>query len=449
MEIIKLKDNSKKQKRELSSPSGQDDFLNIANISIEDAVKNNENLLIFPQCLGDFGDEIGKNRICSFHKEDESFYISTGNVMGFVGYGSIELNITSRFSIGENDYFLHYLLQQVFCNNLFDWKHSTDEEDIFDFLVYLFPYFLNRALFQGLYKTYTHHEYNDSKLKGPIDINRHIRQNNPFSGKIAYSTREYTYDNPVTQLIRHTIEYIKTKEFGSKILDNKETLDNVRAVIENTPSYSSRDLKSVLNANIRPVQHPYYTEYTILQKICIKILNHEGLKFGETSDNQIYGILFDGAWLWEEYIALVTEKVFEHYTYENGNFYLLMNKKTGKETQKIIPDYISYDKKFVADAKYIPLRNAGNAGEERSREIFYKTIMYMLRFNSKKGFLFYPNNEQVEPTQFEVMDTDCEVFEIPLCVPKENDINFEEFSDLMKKAENEFISNIQRFIQEN
>ena len=45
-------------------------------------------------------------------------------------------------------------------------------------------------------------------MRGTIDINRHLKLNLPFNGRVAYRTREFSHDNHVTELIRHTIEYI-------------------------------------------------------------------------------------------------------------------------------------------------------------------------------------------------------------------------------------------------
>lgn len=45
----------------------------------------------------------------------------------------------------------------------------------------------------------------------PIDVARHMKKNTPFIGNIAYSQREYSYDNDLMELVRHTIEYIKGK----------------------------------------------------------------------------------------------------------------------------------------------------------------------------------------------------------------------------------------------
>ena len=169
------------------------------------------NLLVFPQSLDEYGDKIGDQFVFAIEGEDK---IRTGNIMGFVGYKGTEISLCSRFAHDKGDYFLHYMLQKVFAINLFDLKHDFDRESIFDFLVYLFPAFLKRALRQGLYKEYQTRQYNDANIRGRIDVQRHIRLNNPFGGKVAYTTREYSVDNNVTQLVRHTIEYIASHPFG-------------------------------------------------------------------------------------------------------------------------------------------------------------------------------------------------------------------------------------------
>ena len=103
----------------------------IGNLTLED----NPNLLVFPRDLHRYGDEISENCIISM-RDDE---ISTGNIMGFVGVNDTQLDIKSRFAkVDEDDYFFHYMLQKVFSINLFDIKHTTRKEDIFDFLLYLF-----------------------------------------------------------------------------------------------------------------------------------------------------------------------------------------------------------------------------------------------------------------------------------------------------------------------
>lgn len=158
-------------------------------------------LMVFPHCLNEYKKEFREQSVCEIVDDK----ISTGNIVGFVGIEEnnerVELSIRSCFqNEGKDDYFLHYMLQKVFNVAILDLKHSTADGDAFDFAMYLFPYYLKRAIKQGLFKQYCKCEYNDANVRGAIDVSRHIRHNIPFNGRIAYRTSEYKYDNAVTQL---------------------------------------------------------------------------------------------------------------------------------------------------------------------------------------------------------------------------------------------------------
>ena len=312
----------------------------IAKLSLEE----HPNLLIFPQDLDVYGDKIGDAHI--FEVKGET--VVTGNIMGFIGCGNTKVSISSRFAQGQDDYFLHYMLRKVFAVNLFDLQFNSDEESIFDFLIYLFPTFLRRAIQQGIYREYQTRKYNDANVRGRIDISRHIRQDIPFAGKIAYTTREYAQDNHLTQLIRHTIEYIAHHRYSGNILHNDDdTTDAVKAICQATESYCRNERQKVMNQNLRPVSHPYYGEYRPLQQLCLQILRQEEMKYGH-DDDEIYGVLFDGAWLWEEYLnTFLADIGFEHPRNKEGQGrkYLFAD-----HTGWCYPDFLSRD--MVLDAKY-------------------------------------------------------------------------------------------------
>ena len=341
-------------------------------------LEDNPNLLIFPQNLEEYGDKIGKEYVCEV-KEGKLF---TGNIMGFIGYGDTKVRIHSRFAQGEDDYFLHYMLQKVFAINLFDLKYHSDEESIFDFLIYLFPAFLKLAMRQGLYKEYQTREYNDADIKGRIDVARHIRMNVPFAGKVAYSTREYAYDNHVTQLIRHTIEFISNHPYGGGILKNDDlTKDAVTLVREATLSYSQNERRKVVNQNLRPLSHPYFSEYRHLQRLCMQILRYEEIKYGRNED-EIYGVLFDGAWLWEEYLnTFLADIGFEHTRNKEG----VGHKSLFKDGSGwCYPDFLS--PQMVLDAKY---KWYDDWGKVQTKDL-YQVISYMHVLDLKKGGFVVP-----------------------------------------------------------
>lgn len=406
----------------------------ISNITLED----NPNLLVFPDSFESYDRDFGKKMVCNIVNDGNT--LLTNSIVGFIGRNQTQLSIHSRFANdGDEDYFLHYMLHRVAKINLLNLQHTTNEDSVFDFLLYLFPLYLKKAMNQGMYKQYITRKNNDANVRGVIDVNRHIRYNKPFNGKIAYSTREYSYDNDVTQLIRHTIEFISTYDGGNDILNVDSVTQEAVSQIVSATTYIHNELRSVINKNLKPIVHPYYSEYAPLQRLCLQILRHEELKYGH-EDNEIYGVLIDAAWLWEEYLAEILKGKYNHYLKGSGKrFYLFEN------FQQIIPDYLSLDKKIVADAKYIPLNTEKSYGEEKATAIYYKTITYMYRFCTNKGYLFYPHpDEDVTSVPLKIKTevvgvNGGTITKLGLRIPSGCD-TFSKFSKLIKKYENEFIN---------
>lgn len=406
--------------------------INISKLSFDD----NPNLLIFPLDLNQHGDKIGDNCIISLNHRNE---ISTSNIMGFVGINETQLDIKSRFAKEDKeDYFLHYMLERVFSINLFDMKHSSSEEQIFDFLIYLFPYFLKKAFAQGLFKKYRRYEHNNANVKGPINTSRHIKENIPFRGTISYSTREHSYDNEITQLIRHTIEFIKTKKNSSFILNiDNETKECVNQITMATSSYNLRERDKIINRNLRPFQHPYYSEYASLQKICLQILRHESIKFGKEKD-KVYGILFDGAWLWEEYLFTILEKhKFKHPINKDSKGGIPMftnddnNNEIDKNSRKLYPDFYKDD--FIIDAKYKHLEKGVG------REDLYQIVTYMYCKKAERGAFIYPcKDENIKSLKLELSGYGGKVSVIPFYIPQSIEC-YEQFKNKIFASEDNIL----------
>lgn len=353
----------------------------IANYTIRELLQENKNLLIFPNSLDFYGDKIGDEMICETRTHGNKNILSTGNILGFVGCENMRLKISSRFDKDSaNDYFVLYMLSKVLSINVFDWKFGTEDEDVLDFLIHLFPYYLNDALRFGIYKEYQSYEYNDANIRGRIDITRHIRQNIPFTGRVAYQTREYTLDNNLTELIRHTIEFIKTKPMGAQILNyNRITQENVSLITRTTLSYNKSKRQSIIGCNLRPKVHPYYSAYLPLQQLCLRILRQENIRYGETP-NEVFGILFDGAWLWEEYLATILCPQFIHPKNRQSEGSLFMFEKSpNQHNRRIYPDF--YKDQLVIDAKY---KRTINIDDE------HQVVSYMHTMNKSLGGFISP-----------------------------------------------------------
>ena len=461
--MIKLKDNSYKSineiKENLKSENKNiyDEYIEkdinslkeISHRTIKNIIEN-DNLLIFPSDLNKSKDIDNNKTIFNIYNDK----ILTNNLMGFIGYNDTQIKITSRFASNENDYFLHYMIQKVLCLNIFDLQHSTNKDDSFDFLIYMFLDLFQKAIRQGIFKSYQNREYNDANVRGVIDINRHIKNNIPFNGKIAYNTREYSYDNNITQLIRHTIEYINTKSKG--ILNiNEDIKSGVFQIIEATKRYDKNKRQSIINKNLKKLNHPYFYEYEPLRKICIQILRHEEIKYGR-EENKIYGILFDGAYLWEEYIWTILKDLnFKHPENKTGKGGINLLEKDWE----VFPDFykINNEKNIVLDTKYKRLEN-----KDIDRNDKHQIISYVYTLGAKIGGFVYPSENKFSFDNIGILnreynknileDYSPSIFKYAFLIPnkKSNEENFENINDFKKeieKSENDFKEKIKNEFQ--
>ena len=411
----------------------------IADKTIAELCRENENLLIFPFSIETSDDRIGESSVMNILNTDDpdKVRISTGNVMGFIGVGNLQIKIKSRFDTGRDDFLLHYMLQKVLSFNLFDLSHNNEQEDVFDFIMFMFPYFLKSALRQGVYREYQNYRHNDANLKGTIDIGRHIARNIPFVGNIAYSTREYSHDNNMTELIRHTIEFMKTKKYGQSVLNiDKETVENVNTIIEHTPLYSKNDRSSIMSKNLRMKIHPYYTEYRPLQTLCMQILRMEEVKYGE-SDDEICGILFDGAWLWEEYVNTILSEIgFIHpeNKLHKGGIYLFDDHSGVR-----YPDFYKDD--FVLDAKYKRLGSYDKVSKV-DRDDVHQVIAYINALHATRGGFVAPLEQKqakVPTSRLKDSTSTLSIFGIEI---SKTASSYADFCEKMKGMEMAFVESL-------
>ncbi len=293
MKQLRIKDNEIREKEEFADVACL--MRSVSDKTLDELEK--EGIFVFPELVKETKDLTRDQMI--IQSVNDSY--RSGNVMGFLGYGDERLVIESRFSTDKEDYFFQYLLEKVLAYpNVVNLATDAPHDDrFFSLLLFLFPMYLAAAMRKGAFKAYVRNEYNDGNVKGIINVDRHIRRNTPYIGNIAYSQREYAFDNHLMELIRHTIEFIRRKSYGHSLL--AKVKEEVRLVVEATPSYAAKDLRKILIANKKKtVRHAYYHEYRALQRLCILILQNERERIGLGS-RKIYGILFDGAWLWEEY----------------------------------------------------------------------------------------------------------------------------------------------------
>ena len=400
-----------------------------------ESLSQDERVFIFPNDLKNSPDLEKDQKIF----ETINQKIKTGNVIGFLGCGQERLTISSRFSSESDDYFLHYLLQKVLHINLTSLDVALSREDrLYQLLMYLFSKYLQAALRKGLYKEYHRFSHNDSHVKGVIDVRNHIKKNLPFTGNIAYTTREFTYDNPLMQLVRHTIEYIKNqKSIGQGVLDNLSTSrENVAEIVRVTPSYKLADRAKIIRENqSKLLRHAYFHEYRKLQELCLMILNQEKHGLGY-QDQKIHGILFDVAWLWEEYVHTLLPKDFIHPRNKEklGGISVFSSRE-----RKVFPDFYQEELKIVLDAKYKKLELTEKG---INREDLFQLISYSYILKAEKAGLVFPSEDKVVDNEIgKLAGYGALLKKWSIQIPQ-NFSSYREFCEMMENSEEIFKRNI-------
>ena len=415
-----------------------EEYSKLSNLLLDrtlESLSQDERVFIFPNDLKNSPDLEKDQKIFETVNQE----IKTGNVIGFLGCGQERLTISSRFSDESNDHFLHYLLQKVLNINLTSLDVGLSPEDkLYQLLVYLFPKYLQAAIRKGLYKEYHRFSHNDSNVKGVIDVRNHLHKNLPFTGNIAYTTREFTYDNPLMQLVRHTIEYIKNqKSIGQGVLDNHSTSrENVSEIVRVTPSYKLADRAKIIRVNqSKPIRHAYFHEYRKLQELCLMILNQEKHGLGY-QDQKIHGILFDVAWLWEEYVHTLLPKDFIHPRNKEklGGISVF---SVGK--RKVYPDFYHKELKIVLDAKYKKLEKAEKG---INREDLFQLISYSYILKAEKAGLVFPSKDKVVDNEIgKLAGYGALLKKWSIHIPKTT-LSYSEFCNMIEISEEIFKRNI-------
>ena len=323
-----------------------------------------------------------------FQENKEGFSLATGNLMGSIRFRdretSIQVEVLSRFDHGENNFFLNYLLSRAFDVALGEDPVSAKQPSVLDLLLdVLFVRRFGEASRNGLLRQYRTYRNNDWAFKGRLDLPRHIRENVPLPRGVAYVKREIDLDVPVNRLLLLAALVVRKRrpDLFERNEDARDALRELRTAIPDPG-----DVRSVLSHRDcrEPVRHPFYREvWEPLRQIARMILEEERwVLFQDDEEETVSGVVFDGAWLWEEYIASVlVPRGFRHCVrggsaderglrvFENGG-------------RRFNPDFLGSD--CVLDAKY--KRSNPNGG----RNDVHQVLCYLLLSGTKLGGLVFP-----------------------------------------------------------
>lgn len=362
------------------------------------------NLIVIGEGAGsDDEDSISYFSIGDEIEEDEGtggvtrLRLDTGNLMGVLNLrdrsSTVRVAIHSRFDEGnEKQPFLNYLLSRVYDINYLDLVQAGNQSFMEILLAIRFVQRIAEAREVGLYRQYKEFRCNDLNFKGRLDLSRHIRENMPVGGRIAYVKREITFDTPLNHLFRFVVALIE-KRWPMLLARNIEAKRMISELKVNTPSWSSMSLVRTLQEREcrESVRHPFFAQYyEELRVLARMLLCGDGLNVFEADESEVSGVIFDGAWLWESYLATVLEPLgYTHAICGTDVGRLSIFKEVpndwGRAQTCFYPDFYNSTRGVVLDAKY----KRGMT----CREDIMQLLAYALNTGAGKVGLIYPPNE--------------------------------------------------------
>ena len=187
----------------------------------------------------------------------------------------------------------------------------------------------------------------------------------------------------------------------------------------------------------------------------MQILRHETIKYGKEKD-KVYGILFDGAWLWEEYLATLLAELHFHHPenkLKKGGFPMFnrpeYDEVFSKNSRRLYPDLYHKNNDsidFILDAKYKHLNNGVG------REDLYQVVSYMYCSKAPFGGYLYPLEYKQKSTQYELKGYGGNIIVYPFHVPQKEQIennkdwSFDQFISLISDNEKKLKYDIKGYI---
>jgi len=413
-------------------------FLSFINNEEKRALKSSAEDLVF-NCYG----------------ENADYFVDTGNYIGKilwkVGKKHFDVEIGSRFS----SIFLQRMMNSandIYWDDFDDTKSEESKDNTAQFILhYLFVQALEKAYLLGLPRTYQSVEHHESSVKGRIDINKFIRQDIPFKGKVSSISREQLEIPEIVDVLYKAVS-IATKSENNTLKSRVNHIVPHLKQARTTHYVSSQTIYKAKTS--KALDNPMFSSYKIVLNLAEMVINQQGLREREDANEQGFGFLINVAELFEIYITKLLQKEFPDWDVSSPK--LTVYEKTFFK-RKIIPDIVMEKKNsndiMVFDTKYKRMnftgRRASSMGDV-DRNDFFQIHTYMSYYlpthNVLAVGLLYPLSgeyKKEECVSEEALGDQKTLFVIDGIELKDLETGFKDYNVLMS----DLILKEQRFIR--
>lgn len=332
--------------------------------------------------------------IISIKKDGDNYLAQTGNYVGKFVWQGLEIDIKSRFSNTFLERMLNFA-NDIFLDDVSITGNKVDKDfDISKYIIYyMFIQNLEKAFLLGLPKAYKSIEHHEMKLKGKIDINKFIKYDIPFQGKISSVSREQKEIQEIIDVLYKAVKIIDK--------NNKAFLKNISHIKTHLKQYKSNNYVSNETINralkSKALQNPIFAPYKKVLEYARFIINGNNIEKND-GKQETFGFIINVAELFEIYITKLLKKEFSEWNIESPKIELYSNQFFAR---KIIPDIVMKKDNdvIVFDTKYkkMLMRDRYQNGGDVDRNDFFQINTYMSyyqnhpdKYNVKIGGLLYP-----------------------------------------------------------
>ena len=393
--------------------------------------------------------------IISIKKDGENYLAQTRNYIGKFVWQGLEIDIKSRFSNTFLERMLNFA-NDIFLDDVSITGNKVDKDfDISKYIIYyMFIQNLEKAFLLGLPKAYKSIEHHEMKLKGKIDINKFIKYDIPFQGKISSVSREQKEIQEIIDVLYKAVKIIDK--------NNKAFLKNISHIKTHLKQYKSNNYVSNETINralkSKALQNPIFAPYKKVLEYARFIINGNNIE----GKQETFGFIINVAELFEIYITKLLKKEFSEWNIESPKIELYSNQFFAR---KIIPDIVMKKDNdvIVFDTKYkkMLMRDRYQNGGDVDRNDFFQINTYMSyyqnhpdKYNVKIGGLLYPieksfkENKNIchSQTWFGNVNTKFIVDGVDLSNLEEAEENENKFATISKR-EQKFIQGIRNLLK--
>src|SRR5574344_2849405 len=267
----------------------------------------------FFSCFKDEEKKAIKNEddlIISIKKDGENYLAQTGNYVGKFVWNGLEIDIKSRFSNTFLERMLNFA-NDIFLDDVSITGNKVDKDfDISKYIIYyMFIQNLEKAFLLWLPKAYKSIEHHEMKLKGKIDINKFIKYDIPFQGKISSVSREQKESQEIIDVLYKAVKIIDK--------NNKAFLKNISHIKTHLKQYKSNNYVSndIINKALKSnaLQNSIFAPYKKVLEYARFIINGNNIE----GKQETFGFIINVAELFEIYITKLLKKEFSEWNIES------------------------------------------------------------------------------------------------------------------------------------